>query len=262
MKHLFLSPHPDDAALSCGGRIATLAQAGEPVEIYTLMAANMPPDTPQGEFVVEHVLRWNLGPDPSPGRRIEDACAAEVLGASLCCGDLADAIYRVGDDGRLLYPDLDALFGEIAPDDAVRARIEPIARALGPDVVLYAPLGAGHHVDHQAVRDVALVWQALHPGAPVLFYEEYPYTVRDSRAIEAARALLGCETSAEIYPVSGDVLETKIRAIACHVSQIPTFWAGVEAMADDVRQYAAAVGAGAPAERFWRPSAPRDVSGV
>ncbi len=255
MKHLFLSPHPDDAALSCGGWIVHLTQAGEPVEIFTLMAADMPPDTPQGAFVVEHVERWNLGPDPSPGRRVEDARSAEVLGASLRCGDLVDAIYRVGADGRLLYPDLPALFGEIAPDDAVRSRIEVVARDLEPDVILYAPLGAGHHVDHQAVRDIALLWRDLHPGAPILFYEEYPYTVRDHTAIDAARGLLGLDTAAEICPMRADALKTKIRSIACHASQIPTFWAGVDAMADDVRQYAGAVGDGAPAERFWRPLA-------
>lgn len=257
MKHLFLSPHPDDAALSCGGRIAHLTQAGEPVEIYTLMAADMPPDTPQGAFVVAHVQRWNLGPDPSPGRRVEDARSAEALGAAIRFGDLVDAIYRVGADGRLLYPDLPALFGEIAPDDAVRPRIETVAQELEPDVILYAPLGAGHHVDHQAVRDIALVWHALHPAAPLLFYEEYPYTVRDRTAIEAARGLLALEITAEICPVSASALETKIRSIACHASQIPTFWAGVDAMADDVRQYAAAVGGGAPAERLWRPAASR-----
>ena len=253
MKHLFLSPHHDDAALSCGGRIVQLTQAGEPVEIYTLMAANMPPDTPQGAFVVEHVLRWNLGPDPSPGRRVEDTRSAAVLGAALRFGDLVDAIYRVGADGRLLYPDLPALFAEMAPDDGVRPRIDEIARALDPDVILYAPLGAGHHVDHQAVRDFAGAWHALHPAAPLLFYEEYPYTVRDSTAIETARGLLGLETSAEICPMNEGALETKIRSIACHVSQIPTFWAGVDAMADDVRRYPAAVGGGTPAERFWRP---------
>ncbi len=261
MSHLFLSPHPDDAALSCGGLIYHLTQRGERVEIYTLMAADMPPDTPQGDFVVEHIERWKLGPNPSPGRRAEDARSAGVLGAELRCGDLVDAIYRVGATGELLYPDLPALFGEVAADDAVRERIEPLAQSLPADVTLYAPLGAGHHVDHQVVRDIGLAWRRLHPAGMLLFYEEYPYTVRDRGAIEAARARLGLETEAILHPLDAEALEVKIRSIACHVSQIPTFWADVEAMADEVRRTAREVGGGTDAERYWRPVVQPQVEG-
>ena len=36
MTHVFLAPHPDDAALSCGGLIASLRELGQSVTILTV----------------------------------------------------------------------------------------------------------------------------------------------------------------------------------------------------------------------------------
>jgi LmbE family N-acetylglucosaminyl deacetylase len=40
--HVFISPHPDDAALSCGGLIASLRARGEPVAILTVFSGAGP----------------------------------------------------------------------------------------------------------------------------------------------------------------------------------------------------------------------------
>ena len=42
-RHVYLAPHYDDAALSCGGMIHHQAQAGQPVLVVTVCAA--PPDS-------------------------------------------------------------------------------------------------------------------------------------------------------------------------------------------------------------------------
>ena len=36
MTHVFVAPHPDDVALSCGGLIASLRELGQNVAILTL----------------------------------------------------------------------------------------------------------------------------------------------------------------------------------------------------------------------------------
>ena len=36
MTHVFIAPHPDDVALSCGGLIASLRELGQNVAILTL----------------------------------------------------------------------------------------------------------------------------------------------------------------------------------------------------------------------------------
>ena len=40
MTHVFVSPHPDDAALSCGGLIASLRELGQNVAIVTVFSGN------------------------------------------------------------------------------------------------------------------------------------------------------------------------------------------------------------------------------
>src|SRR5476649_2942586 len=40
MTHVFVSPHPDDVALSCGGLIASLRELGQNVAILTVFSGN------------------------------------------------------------------------------------------------------------------------------------------------------------------------------------------------------------------------------
>jgi LmbE family N-acetylglucosaminyl deacetylase len=40
MSHIFISPHPDDAALSCGGLIAHLRELGQNVIIISVFSGH------------------------------------------------------------------------------------------------------------------------------------------------------------------------------------------------------------------------------
>ena len=40
MTHVFVSPHPDDVALSCGGLIVSLRELGQNVAILTVFSGN------------------------------------------------------------------------------------------------------------------------------------------------------------------------------------------------------------------------------
>jgi hypothetical protein len=40
MTHVFVAPHPDDVALSCGGLIASLRELGQTVSIITVFSGN------------------------------------------------------------------------------------------------------------------------------------------------------------------------------------------------------------------------------
>jgi len=44
MTHVFVAPHPDDVALSCGGLIASLRELGQVVTIVTVFSGNTPDD--------------------------------------------------------------------------------------------------------------------------------------------------------------------------------------------------------------------------
>jgi LmbE family N-acetylglucosaminyl deacetylase len=49
MSHVFVAPHPDDAALSCGGLIASLRELGQSVAIVTVYSGGVHAASPQAE---------------------------------------------------------------------------------------------------------------------------------------------------------------------------------------------------------------------
>jgi LmbE family N-acetylglucosaminyl deacetylase len=166
--HVYLSPHLDDAAVSCGGRIAQQAAAGESVLVVTLFARD------PGER--GRKLRPELHPLADvQTRRREDGAAMARLGADHLHLDFDDALFRfriaLRRYGLLLGArDIDkALFGEIS------GRVEAICRKAGARH-LYAPLGVGQHVDHQLAFQVARrVLLDTDLGTDVIFYEDCPY---------------------------------------------------------------------------------------
>src|SRR5579863_323279 len=102
--HLFLSPHFDDAALSCGAQINRLTRKGERVVIYTVMAGDPPVDFKHTPFSRQHHERWALGEEAAAHRHDEDRMAAQLLGAEIQFGPYPDAIYRTHPEmGGALY---------------------------------------------------------------------------------------------------------------------------------------------------------------
>lgn len=234
-----------------------LAQAGHVVQVRTIMAGEMPPDLVMSPFIEEHLVRWGGDADPVALRREEDRRAAAVLGAQVAFGDIPDAIYRTDGAGTALYSDLAQLFGPTHPDDPALTALDTIITGLDSAVVVYAPLGAGGHVDHRLVRNAVLQWRSgsTHPaqgGVAVFFYEEYPYSAEGDTVIKTARQAIDQPLTPVINRISDAALATKIQAIGCHASQISTFWGDVEAMAAAVRAYALQVGQTGYAERLWQ----------
>jgi LmbE family N-acetylglucosaminyl deacetylase len=50
MTHVFVAPHPDDVALSCGGLIASLRELGQTVSIITVFSGNGEPGQPVSSY--------------------------------------------------------------------------------------------------------------------------------------------------------------------------------------------------------------------
>ena len=67
---LYLSPHLDDAALSCGGQIAQATRRGARVLIVTVMAGDPPVDV-ENAYIASLHTRWELGRDAASQRRAE-----------------------------------------------------------------------------------------------------------------------------------------------------------------------------------------------
>ncbi|MCA0456892.1 MAG: PIG-L family deacetylase [Chloroflexi bacterium] len=256
MKHLFLSPHFDDAVLSCGGTIQQLVAQGESVEVRTIMAG-LPHKLPDSPFVHELHARWQAGESPVRTRIREDELAVGHLGAA--CTRLSfwlDCIYRVTRSGTILYPDGKAIFAEIHPED-VAAQLLPtvVLSALEIPEVIYAPLGAGHHIDHQIVRNWAINLKHDTPWVALKFYEEYPYT-EDPQAVNRAMSFfnendLSLGLRPETVTLDEAAVQAKIEAIGFYTSQISSFWPDLQLMDSVVRQSLLRTGEGTYAERYW-----------
>ena len=253
---IYLSPHLDDAALSCGGQIYEQTQAGQSVLIVSVTAGDPASGniTPLADELHE---RWQLPADAVAARRSEDKAACAILGAEYAHWDFLDCIYRRHPvSGEPLYATEEHIFGQFHP--AEMALVDKVAgrmARLPRHRAIYLPLTVGNHVDHQLVRLAAQSWQGRETS---LYYEDFPY-VRSAGALEA---VLDDRTKwrQQISPLSPAALEARIGAIACYHSQIEILFGDLVQLREQVVAQAIATGG----ERFWQrlsasPKADRDA---
>ncbi len=248
-RSIFLSPHPDDAVLSCGGTIFRLAENGYRPIVITLFGGDRPSGAPLSAFARDLHQRWQLGENAPAARRDEDRAACDQLGAMLIHLPFADAVYRVEPTTqRGLYDSEAAIFGPVREADIVARVAEALQsklRLAGSSVRVFVPLTAGQHVDHVITRAAA-----EHLKIDLDYYEDYPYAEDPDRLMQVWGA---AEWRSEAVELSEGALQAKINAFLCHRSQISTFYRDDDEVAQRMRAYALAVGQGQPIERFWRP---------
>jgi LmbE family N-acetylglucosaminyl deacetylase len=259
VKQVYLSPHLDDAVLSCGAAIHRQATAGEAVRVITFFAGEVGADAPLSPFAQVQHGYWGHPPRPMALRRAEDMAALTLLGAEVCHLDYLDAVYRADASGQWLYTDLDTLLGSVHPRDPLALRggmplADHLAALIPADAeaVVYAPLGVGRHVDHQIVHRAARLLGAR--GYRLAFYEDYPYAERPG-AVEAALVAAAAQGwSAETRAVDPPDLAAKVSAVGYYRSQLSVLFGGAELMPS--RVWAFAAGRPEPdclGERIWWP---------
>lgn len=248
--HLFLSPHLDDAVLSCGATIHQLVTQGEAVTILTIMAGDPPQPLPDTPIIADLHQRWQVGYEPVAARRAEDERACTQLGAAAIHWLLGDCVYRVAQKNGAtlaLYPSEESLWGPVHPDDPAPAFLRDAK--LPPYTHLYVPVGSRHHVDHRIVRD----WGVSLGAEALLLYEEYPYEIDATMELERALNYFAPrQLELLARPVSEADVQGKLQAIACYESQISTFWPSLPEMEQQTRDSMRAAGSGTYVERYWR----------
>lgn len=228
---LALSPHLDDAAFSCGGTLATLADAGWTIVMATIFTASVP--DPKG-FALACQTDKGLGPevDYMLLRRAEDRRAAEALGIApplhLPFREAPHRGYGAPADLFAAPRDDDDIVGALA--DAVSALIKDVS----PDLI-FAPQSVGGHVDHvQLVRAIGHVAG----DAPILWWRDFPYTVRHTQPQEPFGSRFAkLPEHAVHYCASAE--EKKALACAAYATQLGYQFGGVEGLlrrlADEAR---------------------------
>lgn len=229
---IFLSPHLDDAVISCGGLICALGSECD-VEVWTLFAS-APWAGPYSE-----VARWlhsvsggSTGIRLAWRRRREDRAATRKVGAGLRHWKWKDAAYRTGSNGGFLYKDVlsptwNPLDEKLIQEISARLRSE-----LRDTDILVVPLGVGNHVDHLIVRRAAET--ALH--SRIIYYPDLPYAATGPGDVAKAAGTM----SRFSYNLSDSHIQTWIDAIYCYATQIAMLEEAAPSLSDTVHAEVAA----------------------
>ncbi len=250
MRWIYISPHLDDAVLSCGGLIYEQTRAGIPVEIWTVVCGFPPPGEPTP---IAQVLHYQWGTKTAEEtvslRRAEDKIAVSIVGATPVHFGVPDCIYRRLSTGEPLYLDVfvpphpaeaglpDEIAGMLADhlnaSDRNRMKlISSIAKMftwlLKPKDTLVCPLTIGGHVDHVIVRAAV---ERL--GCSLLYYTDIPYLLDHPEALQPATQGMKAVT----HPVSEFGLRAWQDGIAAYASQISMLFKTEEKMREAIRAY-------------------------
>ncbi|MEM4724431.1 MAG: PIG-L family deacetylase [Candidatus Hadarchaeum sp.] len=242
IRPVYLSPHLDDAALSCGGIIHQQKQQGFQPLVITCFAG-LPDYEALSLFAITQHVRWGETSKPTEHRRREDAMAMSCLGADYEHWDYLDCIYRRHpESGEFLYTSEEALFGVIASvdrylADELAARLKRFLSA--KNTLIYAPLAVGQHVDHQLVSQAAL--RLRDDGFQVWFYEDYPYA-EDAQKLAQALQYWTCPPKPTVHTLSEEDVLAKIIAVRCYASQLAVLFGDETFVPARIKAYARAVG--------------------
>ena len=232
---LFLSPHLDDVAFSCGGTLAKLAAAGWRCVLATAFTRSVPNSA---GFALKCQTDKGLSPDVDylAVRRAEDAEFGRAVGAAeVLWLDFAEAPHRG-------YESPAELFAGVKPGDeiveALAGRVHELWRQYRPESV-FAPQGLGNHADH--LQLIAAVTATL-PADAVTWYRDTPYALR-----------VPADSTGFGVPI-GEHLAAKLDGCAAYRTQLGFQFGGEPAMRDALTAFAHreadAAGVRGPAERF------------
>jgi LmbE family N-acetylglucosaminyl deacetylase len=238
-RHIFLSPHFDDVAYSCGGTLGVQVSVGLRPLVITIFGG-VPQEPTLSNFATDIHRKMGFSQNAATvisARRQEDAAAMDLLGVDYLWLDYPEASYR----GAPAYytNDNQLMGGEVHPgdrwiDEELAGTLVTLSKRL-PDAVWYAPLGVGRHVDHQIVCSAADRLTQL--GAKVNLYEDFPYVVRQADALSARLGELGNTLEPSLVEMS-EMLHLRQQASAKYASQTAMNFGNEATMLSSIARYA------------------------
>jgi LmbE family N-acetylglucosaminyl deacetylase len=185
---LFLSPHLDDAVLSCGGLIEA-STARRNITVATVFTESGPPPHTLAARAFLGQCAVTNAQTLYEERRLQDKSALEGLGVRHIHLGLTDALFRrrrsktqLGPLAKFLpelvhrYPTYryDIALGRISRGDRglvfkVREKISELLEQTQAEL-LFCPIGVGKHVDHLLTRIAGSYFPEK-----VIYYSDFPY---------------------------------------------------------------------------------------
>ena len=208
---LFISPHLDDVAFSCGGTLARLSDEGWRTVLVTTFTKSVPDPT---GFALACQLDKGLAPDVDymALRREEDEKFAARAGVDEVHHlDYPEAPHRG-------YESAPALFSGVREGDEIwkdlSGELASLSRRYRPEVTL-VPQALGNHADHLQV--IRAVLDQDWATDSILWYRDTPYAIRNP---EARPSPLLPPDLAEFPVDTSRYLDTKLTATAAYATQL------------------------------------------
>lgn len=265
---IFIEPHFDDVAFSCGGLLATLLSSVSQVDIVTVFTEGPSSEETLSPLAQRFHQEWEAEKNPYKKRREEAKEATDLINAEIHWLGLREALYRnpeLASPEELLVPDRDP---KRDPSfQKVLQAIEEFLKKLfnktlterrncppsASPVLVFAPLGAGAHLDHTLVHKSVRVLSRKLPGIETWYYEDFPY-VLDIDALKRRIGRLKGRWRTATVEVSSTI-EDRVALSSQYSSQVKSIFQSEEELRKRIHDYASYVGSpGRPRERFWKKS--------
>lgn len=258
---IVLSPHLDDAALSCASLLTTATRVSSRL-VVTIAAGNpmrRPAASPESG---PRKMRVRNGLTAPALRRREDIAAMHAMNCDFVHLGYADAIDRRSPDtGNLVYRQRGSHWREPHGEDGeyieqLRQTLRILCDNMGR-YLLVSPLGVGRHVDHRICAEIVLQLQS--PRRTLLFYEDFPYTIHrevgDGHPDSPIEAMQRLGVRARKYYHADIPFREKVAVLANYESQIGPLFGSESEMRDSLLDHTVD---GRCREYFWAVSRSTD----
>lgn len=186
-KIVIISPHFDDAVLSCAGLIGCFIEEGKTVEICNVFTKIQKENVKFSKVIREYIAEDMNNPIAYVDMQVcekwiqlrqkEDDRACKFLNCKKRDLGYIDAIFRMKSN-QYIYDTEEKLFSEYKAHDEEFMKIDLINRlnfiCKDFDACLF-PMAIGNHVDHRIVHDMGL--EINKNWHNVCFYCEIPYSI-------------------------------------------------------------------------------------
>lgn len=172
MKILILSPHMDDAILSCTDHIRSWQQHHE-VTVFTIFNRYIKSNSESASTYM-YLSGFNSVTTLQRERDKEDLNAFNELQCRNVYGQLTDAAFRKNDN-NILYPTTASIFNnEISDGDNALNQLKKMFIQYQNYDTIVAPLAIGNHVDHRITHKAA---KSVFSKKQLAYYVDYPYAL-------------------------------------------------------------------------------------
>ncbi|MBX9786317.1 MAG: PIG-L family deacetylase [Alphaproteobacteria bacterium] len=254
-KSLFVSPHLDDAVLSCGGLIHKMCEAHSVVYVVSIFTG-LPNPKSLSEAAIEFHRSIQLGDNAIEVRCSEDLKVSKFLKYHPIHLGLFESQYRQNEQGEHTYKSLDSIFkGQLEEEKTCILQLAPMIKDLLRSHSfddIYVPMGVGNHIDHLIVRHVLeKVGKEGSLCDDLIYYEDMPYACYEGHVVPERH--FKKKMKAYLEPLSETNFNTKIKGISLYKSQINMLWQSQDNMVKSYIDYSHSTSEdkGKLYERYW-----------